>query len=64
MLEAPGHTKKHNRLSSGLQIAIAHSRGRRCTVEYLHYISTLDYILLGFIALLVFWNLIEASIRR
>ena len=33
-------------------------------MEYLHYISTLDYILLGFIALLVFWNLIEASIRR
>ncbi|ERI14435.1 hypothetical protein FHW72_003583 [Ochrobactrum sp. RC6B] len=33
-------------------------------MEYFHYISTLDYVLLGFIALLVFWNLVEASLRR
>lgn len=24
-------------------------------MEYFHYVSTLDYVLLGFIALLIFW---------
>ena len=33
-------------------------------MEYLHYVSMLDYVLLGVIALLVFWNLVEASMRR
>lgn len=33
-------------------------------MEYLHYVSTLDYVLLGLIALLVFWNLVEAGMRR
>lgn len=33
-------------------------------MEYFHYVSTLDYFLLGFIALLVFWNLIETGLRR
>ena len=33
-------------------------------MEYFHYISTLDYVLLGLIALLIFWNLVEASTRR
>lgn len=33
-------------------------------MEYFHYVRTLDYVLLGFIALLVFWNLVEASLRR
>ncbi len=55
----PGKTK----LPSG-QNAVAPSRGRRCAMEYFHYVSTLDYVLLGFIALLVFWNLVEASLRR
>lgn len=33
-------------------------------MEYFYYITTLDYILLGFIALLVFWNLVENTMRR
>ncbi len=33
-------------------------------MEYLYYVSTLDYILLGLIALLIFWNLVESTIRH
>lgn len=33
-------------------------------MEYFRYITTLDYVLLGLIALLIFWNLVESSMRH
>lgn len=33
-------------------------------MDYFYYITTLDYVLLGLIALLVFWNLAENTLRR
>ncbi|GAA5539435.1 hypothetical protein Brsp02_00026 [Brucella sp. NBRC 113783] len=33
-------------------------------MEYFHYISTLDYILLGFIAVVVVWNVVEHGLRQ
>ncbi len=33
-------------------------------MEYFYYVSTLDYVLLGLVALLVFWNLIDATMHR
>lgn len=33
-------------------------------MEYFRYITTLDYVLLGLIALLIFWNLVESSTRH
>ncbi len=33
-------------------------------MEYLHYIKTLDFILIGFIAVIVLWNVVEHSMRR
>ncbi|ASV86940.1 putative membrane protein [Ochrobactrum quorumnocens] len=39
--------------------------GRRCAMfEYLTYLKTLDLIVLGFIAFLVCWNIVEYNLRR
>jgi len=39
--------------------------GRRCAMlEYLSYLKTIDLIVLGFIAFLVCWNIVEYNLRR
>lgn len=55
----------NNDLLSPLTNTKAPPLGRRCAMfEYLTYLKTLDLIVLGFIAFLVCWNIVEYNLRR